>query len=262
MNLKLPVFATSFGMLALCLSQPALAFYNSAQGRWLNRDPVGENGTVNQYCFVRNSSQNRFDLFGLLPSPLPVLEYGNAFLWRGQCGAFSWAVQLRLNADGPAADAALGGIIVQNVTATFSVTDCAGTPIDILALSKPPSTFPRLDPADWPFYEGWTIPPGARRPVVPARFRDKNDIWSMPEFPTCTKGTIVISGSADYYDGAELPADFLPNPVGPGGELPTARGFVPPFTPPTSGPLIRTLTATWNCCPVRRDTGVVTKQGP
>jgi len=45
------IIAASFGVLALCTSQPALALYNPTHDRWLNRDPVGESETVNQYCF-------------------------------------------------------------------------------------------------------------------------------------------------------------------------------------------------------------------
>ena len=41
--------------------------YKVAPGRskWLSRDPIGENGGPNLYCFIRNSSINFFDPLGL-----------------------------------------------------------------------------------------------------------------------------------------------------------------------------------------------------
>jgi RHS repeat-associated protein len=43
--------------------------YKSASGRlkWLNRDPIGENGGLNLYDYVANDPVNLFDPFGLRP---------------------------------------------------------------------------------------------------------------------------------------------------------------------------------------------------
>ena len=40
-------------------------FYRPDLGRWLNRDPIEENGGANLYCFVRNGSSYRHDYLGL-----------------------------------------------------------------------------------------------------------------------------------------------------------------------------------------------------
>jgi len=40
-------------------------YYDSANGRWLNRDPLGESGGFNLYAIVRNNSINNWDLLGL-----------------------------------------------------------------------------------------------------------------------------------------------------------------------------------------------------
>ncbi|MGB0579069.1 MAG: RHS repeat-associated core domain-containing protein [Limisphaerales bacterium] len=40
-------------------------FYNSGDGRWLNRDPIGENGGLNVYGFVLNTPLNLSDVLGL-----------------------------------------------------------------------------------------------------------------------------------------------------------------------------------------------------
>jgi len=53
-----------------------LRFYNPDTGRWLNRDPIGENGGANVYGFVGNDSVNRVDLLGMLD--LIIMESGLA----------------------------------------------------------------------------------------------------------------------------------------------------------------------------------------
>jgi len=40
-------------------------FYDAENGRWVNRDPIGERGGVNLYGFVANNSVNWVDPFGL-----------------------------------------------------------------------------------------------------------------------------------------------------------------------------------------------------
>ena len=42
-----------------------LRFYYSNIGRWISRDPIEEKGSVNIYCFVRNSPSLYFDYLGL-----------------------------------------------------------------------------------------------------------------------------------------------------------------------------------------------------
>ncbi len=46
----------------------AQAFYNPSTGRWLNRDPIEENGGINLYCFVQNNSIDEIDPIGLAGS--------------------------------------------------------------------------------------------------------------------------------------------------------------------------------------------------
>ncbi len=40
-------------------------YYDPATGRWINRDPIGENGGVNLYGFVGNNGISLVDLYGL-----------------------------------------------------------------------------------------------------------------------------------------------------------------------------------------------------
>lgn len=43
-------------------------YYSPQLGRWLSRDPLGENGGINLYAYVGNSPISRFDLLGLYPT--------------------------------------------------------------------------------------------------------------------------------------------------------------------------------------------------
>ena len=40
-------------------------FYSPSLMRWLNRDPIEEEGGLNLYCFCRNNSEAEYDMFGL-----------------------------------------------------------------------------------------------------------------------------------------------------------------------------------------------------
>ena len=51
--------------LLLVSTLPAHAFYNPSTGRWLSRDPIGENGEKNLYGFVQNDSVRGVDPVGL-----------------------------------------------------------------------------------------------------------------------------------------------------------------------------------------------------
>ncbi len=52
-------------LLFMALSSHLFAIYNPAQGRFLNRDPIGETGGKNLYGFVANDGINRWDYLGL-----------------------------------------------------------------------------------------------------------------------------------------------------------------------------------------------------
>ena len=56
---------------AMCLiSVKALAFYDPGVQRWVNRDPIQEEGGVNLYQVVNNSPVSKYDLWGLKELPL------------------------------------------------------------------------------------------------------------------------------------------------------------------------------------------------
>jgi hypothetical protein len=41
--------------------------YDPANGRWINRDPIGENGGLNLYGMLGSDLINAYDLFGFAP---------------------------------------------------------------------------------------------------------------------------------------------------------------------------------------------------
>jgi RHS repeat-associated protein len=47
--------------------------YDPAFGRWLSRDPIGENGGTNLYTYVNNNPLNLFDIFGLTPDCISII---------------------------------------------------------------------------------------------------------------------------------------------------------------------------------------------
>ncbi|HEX8234532.1 MAG TPA: RHS repeat-associated core domain-containing protein [Abditibacteriaceae bacterium] len=77
-------------------------FYSPSHGRWLNRDPIAEEGGLNLYGFVDNSPSNRYDIDGRIAPWLvmclvrgaasavgtAVVEY---YKWSMNCNGFDWA---------------------------------------------------------------------------------------------------------------------------------------------------------------------------
>jgi len=55
-------FRTAISVFA-CLAtiDMAAAYYSPNQGRWLSRDPIGEEGGLNQHAFVENRPTNAVD---------------------------------------------------------------------------------------------------------------------------------------------------------------------------------------------------------
>ncbi len=93
-------------------------------GRWINRDPIGEDGGLNLYGFVRNDGVNAFDLLGLLSCcnvkgsfNKPTYDYNSIDL-DVEFGDFlpNWKLKFHI------------GTIIANVDGKVTLgVDCSGT---------------------------------------------------------------------------------------------------------------------------------------
>lgn len=221
----------------------AQAYYNPSAGRWLNRDPIEEKGGIGVYGMVQNEPLSKTDYKGLAP----VLQVAGGQPRPGNCGSFIWTATWSLGPYPEAADSIFGGIIVQHVSASFDITDCRGQ-----QLGRPVTMPSNINPNSWPLFEAWTVPPGRPRTT---EFLDRgspiDDSFQFAPFDernvgVPTRGTIVITGVADYYDGQSMPDHFVATGQPPTHGLPTSSYFWPLV--PGSGAITRTLVATWDCC--------------
>jgi RHS repeat-associated protein len=64
-------FSSKFTDAETGLNYYGYRYYDPVNGRWLGRDPIGERGGQNLYCFVDNSPHYRWDLLGLEGSQEP-----------------------------------------------------------------------------------------------------------------------------------------------------------------------------------------------
>jgi RHS repeat-associated protein len=58
------------------LAYYGLRYYSPEMGRWVSRDPIGENGGMNLFGFVKNGPVCRFDSLGLRGNEPPDVEWG------------------------------------------------------------------------------------------------------------------------------------------------------------------------------------------
>jgi RHS repeat-associated protein len=224
-------------------------YYDPSTGRWDSRDPAGARSGPHAYGFVNNEPLNNRDYLGLQTLPdHPVLDFHASPIHNvSNCGFFTYSILWFLSTRHPAADAVAGGMVVQLVSVSIDARNCQGSKLTL----GPPSTLP--DPQRWPIYEGWTIAPGGRSPGR-SEGQQHDDRWIMPSFGLHSRGSITITGKADYFDGETLPWYFQPDPASPSGGLPTSTFFIPPGEPTSS--VIRVLKAEWDCCCKERDTVV------
>ena len=64
-NIKPLVLALGFALVLLAPQQSS-GYYNATTGKWLNRDPLEEDGGFNSYCFVNNEPVSANDYLGLV----------------------------------------------------------------------------------------------------------------------------------------------------------------------------------------------------
>ena len=149
----------------------------------------------------------------------------------GDCGQFSWVVQWKLDRPSPA-----GGWVVQKVDVARDVKDCTGNAVSTGG----------LDPAWYPLWEAWPINPGQKVATYAELNNDReDDTYGSSTIPD-TKGTMTVTGAAEFYEGLTLPASFTVTNAAPTWILPATK-TAPTLTGGT-GTIPHSLTATWDCC--------------
>jgi hypothetical protein len=146
------------------------------------------------------------------------------------CGGFSWTVQWLLDKPSP-----LGGWVVQRVDVARDVKDCAGKPVATGG----------IDPSWYPLWEAWQIHKGQKVTTYAEGGDLDDDSYGQGPIPS-TKGSYTVTGSAQFYEGLTLPADFKVTNKAPTWILPTTKAA--PTLAGGTGSIPHVLTAAWDCC--------------
>lgn len=242
MNIK--TLTSGLAVILVCGIQTASALYNPATGRWLNRDPLpdspGPSAAVNPSAFVENDPISYVDELGnetaaAAPAGTDLrltLQPGRPV--PGVCGVFEWQSTWKLE---QVLKNTLGGWIVQDITISWGITNCAGEAVT----ANPPAD---NKPNPLHYWEGWSV--AAKSPTSEPPF----DTFSWGYYPA-TWGSVTFTASASFNHGQPLdpypPPMIKPNSSTLAGDLPAST--TPPQLTGTATPSIpHTLTATWNCC--------------
>ena len=222
-------FSTKFTDQESGLNYYGYRFYDPLDGRWLNRDPIEEEGGINMYNFVRNSSLNRVDIVGLAEA---------APAEAGLCGKANWDWIFTLTGQSSA------GTIVQKMTFSGWQQTCGKS-------GDGPKTSV-FEAGDQSYTEYWTVGVSNLNGGMKI-FPNAKDKWNPGLVGGyCTRGKITIKGEARFYPGVDVPAAaFDPaNGHAYSQDLPSLKGHQWP-TPGPIGPantLTRSLSITWDCC--------------
>lgn len=168
------------------------------------------------------------------PAEPPRLSYATVRRVADDCGAFEWVAQWKLSA--PATN---GGWIVQKVAYSPDITTCDGKRF------TPGGDAGGLDASHYPVWEAWQVQRG-QRVTIDAAGGDVEDDTFQSDAMNGTRGSFTMTGTAEYYDGLSLPADFVPTHREPTHDLPATRKQ--PALKGGTGSIHHGVTATWDCC--------------
>jgi hypothetical protein len=144
------------------------------------------------------------------------------------CGAYDWTVQWDLDKPSPA-----GGIIVQKVELDHDMKYCSSN-------AKVPHSLDR-----WmPFWEAWQVNPKDKTNVGQDRFANLTPFGAGTK--TASHFSYKITGTAEFYEGVNLPKDFKVNTSSPAFMAPMTQKD--PKLVGGSGSIDHILRADWNCC--------------
>lgn len=215
-------------LFSVSLAYEAQAFYNPSTGRWLSRDPIGEEGGLNQTDFVGNNPQNYIDVLG--DAGAPATPSADGFLTIlvekparaiGNCGGAYYVVSWQVSGS-------VDGYVVQHFKQIVNVTDCQGH--GVVTENAPEE-----------FTEAWQLTGGSWPMGHKDTFRTKSE-------GSGRKGTILDVGRVKFLKNYVL---TLP----PWGHnLPRTDAGVLPVIKPTppgwsdAGTQIHAMFVYFNCC--------------
>jgi len=177
------------------------------------------------------------------PTP-PKLSYRtDSAATGGDCGTFNWVVQWVLDKPSP-----LGGWVVQRVDVARNVKNCANK-------VSGPGDSGGLNTAWYPLWEAWKVNPG-QSVTTYAEGGDTEDDTYGSGFTKPTKGSVTVTGSAEFYEGLVLPASFKVTNKAPAWILPSTKKK--PKLAGGTGAIPHSLTASWDCCTGSDKTTTVT----
>ena len=200
--------------------------YDPVLGRWINRDPIEEQGGLNLYNFVGNDGVYKVDFLG----KQPTLSIGfNSKVILGPCGLFIWMISWSIDA---VSDERNGGYILQDVTAVADIKHCNGKD-KIVGESK--------------YSEVWRVDPGTRN-----IFGGGFDMFEIKEEQDCARGTFKISGIARYYpnQGEVGKGDdgWVVKETSPAGKLPINPNNPNWDKTGASNVVKHSISVSWDCC--------------
>ena len=153
------------------------------------------------------------------------------------CGGFDWKVKFTLNAASQK-----GGWIVQKITMTKFIRDCEARIIENSTLT---------------YWEAWHVMPGSKiDSSTAAGLFNFDDEYKLQD-QGCTIGRVDYVGEVKFFEGLDLPGNFIRNnPATYAHDLPSTKDK-PAFWDNTDA-VPHTLISKWNCCPPSHEQTVTT----
>ena len=92
-------------------------YYNPKHGRFVNRDPIEEQGGNNLYAFCHNNSTNRWDVLGMMDDSVEItITSGPGFWWRSGGPSNPWSTTVWSNPNGDDSPAVYPGSYTWSAT--------------------------------------------------------------------------------------------------------------------------------------------------
>ncbi|MBL9118206.1 MAG: RHS repeat-associated core domain-containing protein, partial [Verrucomicrobiaceae bacterium] len=225
-------FSTKYTDPETALVYYGFRYYSAELGRWLNRDPIGEDGGINLYGMVGNDAVNEIDFLGMA-----TLDFKPHRAANGTCGVS------RVEREWQVPGKHKSGYIIQKVTFVQDFQKCDGTP----------AGQPQFKTPGYKYTEAWLVGQNALRPLRYAL--DIFQIGFSLEPTECTRGTAKITGEAQFFETSRpLPVIFGVGNVPMAGQAAAAIGHHTPFIAnandgtTASNVITFSLSVRWNCC--------------